>query len=157
MEFVVEELQENDTLDWAHIHYEAFNSFLSILWNDTPSEESFDFIAKQRAEILSKPNAHVIKAVDTESGKIAGVAWWTIYPNERTSEVLEKSLVDPPGYPEINPDARAAFMKNIYGARRTIMGTRPCVLLNALVVKPEFQRRGIGHLLVSWGTKEMDR
>jgi GNAT superfamily N-acetyltransferase len=157
MPFIITPLKEKDTLEWCQAHYAAFAPLLGCLWKYPPTEETYAFMAQQRAVTLSDPHTHVMKVVETESGKIAGVATWKIYPHERTQKELEKSLEDGPYADDINIEARVAFMTNLYNKRKSTLGTRPCVLLGSLIVRPEFQRQGVGHLLMEWGCGEADK
>jgi GNAT superfamily N-acetyltransferase len=156
MPFIVAPVEEKDGVEWCQIHYDAFHPLLGFLWKSVPTEQSVKNMAKQRVATLSDPNTEVMKVVDTESGKIAGIAIWKIYPEERTLEDLEKSALEGPYQPDVYVEARKAFMKNIYDTRINVLGTQPCVVLGALVVRPEFQRRGVGHLLMDYGTKRAD-
>jgi ribosomal protein S18 acetylase RimI-like enzyme len=163
MSFVVEPLQESDLVEWAKVHFQAFYPRISMLWHSPPTEKGFELLGETRRPILSNPEAHVFKCVDTSNGKIVGVAHWKVYEKQRTPEEVEATLgedqKDPVANAEIhiNLDARGIFMKNIWTSRREVLGGQPNVMLGVLTVLPEYQRRGVGKLLVQWGVDEADR
>jgi ribosomal protein S18 acetylase RimI-like enzyme len=158
MPIIVKPIEEADLEEWMEVHYLAFQSSLAILWNSRPSKESFQILAERRKSALTEPGAFILKAVDTEANnKIAGVANWSIYPEERNAEELKKSLGSPLPIPEVNHEAREAFMSAIDSSREEIMGTAPVVMLGSLIVRPEYQRKGVGTMLMKPGLEEADR
>lgn len=163
-------IDEADIVPWVKIHYEAFLASDPYRWIHPPTSRSFEQLAAGRRRKLHNPNSRLFKAIDTTSSapisnfnaneveKIVGVAVWTVYP-----EPLK------PGEPERyadgvsvpiegqNEDAMKAFRSGLYSARREVVGAKAHVLLDGIVVSPEYQRQGIGGLLMKWGLEEADR
>jgi len=140
------------------IHYLAFQPSLAILWHREPSEESFKLLAERRSSALKDKGSYVFKAVDTDAdNKIIGVANWHVHPEQRDSEELKKNFGQTLAIPEVNAEARKAFMENINQSRAEIMGGAPVVMLGTLTIRPEYQRKGVGTLLMKYGIEEADR
>jgi len=158
MAIIVAPIELDDLQAWLEIHYEAFQSTFAFFWNQRPSPESYKLLAERRVKALSEPGSYVMKAVDTDNdNRVVGVASWAIYEKERQADEVKKSFAQPMPIPEINCQARDAFLVHINEARVKYMGTAPCVMLNSLVVHPEYQRRGIGTALMKFGVDEADR
>jgi GNAT superfamily N-acetyltransferase len=158
MPIIVKPLERADCEEWMEIHYRAFQPTLSILWHREPSKESFRILAERRSSALTEPGSHVFKAVDTDAdNKIIGVANWHVHPEQRDPEELKKSLGQPFAIPEVNIAAREVFMGNINQSRVDIMGPAPVVMLGTLTIRPEYQRKGVGSLLMKFGIEEADR
>jgi GNAT superfamily N-acetyltransferase len=158
MPIILQPLEPKDVDDWVQVHFAAFYPLMPFLWNASYSPESLKILAQKRLGDLNDPHSVVWKAVDTDNNnKIAAVANWSVYKEERTEEELKESLAGGGTMvKEMNQEARAAFIKGIDWAREHVMGTKPCVLLDTLVVNPEYQRRGIGALLMQKVVDEAD-
>jgi GNAT superfamily N-acetyltransferase len=159
MHIVIKPLEKEDFVDFYEIHYASFSPGLWMLWYRKPSPESFKILADERASsALNEPGAFFFKAVDTDANKIVGVSYWTIQKEERTREELEETHnYSVTRIPEINHEARDDFIKGIDQARLEVLGTAPAVVLHTLLVRPEYQRKGIGNMLMKFGMDEADR
>jgi hypothetical protein len=157
MHIVVKPLEKEDFLEFFEIHYAAFSPIHPVLWYRQPSPESFKLLANAGAASLNDPGAFYFKAVDTDTSTIAGVANWTIHTKERTREELNREAIPVISTPEINYEARKDFINGIDQARLNIMGTAPVVMLHTLLVRQEYQRKGIGNILMKFGMDEADR
>lgn len=102
------------------------------------------------------PNIHYIKAVDTDTGAIAGFARWLI---------LKDHIPNPPPndhgpYWESAEDADyfnqllTSFMAQRAEYIQKTGGN--VVSLDICAVDPAYQRRGVGNQLVEWGVKKAD-
>jgi GNAT superfamily N-acetyltransferase len=156
MPFVVEPLVESDALDLTIVEYRAFSPHLSMFWNSEPSAERFKEMAKFRKSGLKTPGAYFFKAVDTDTKLVVGTAYWKVFKETPTKEQADSSLQRRGNDPERNDAAIEDFRKGIRAARLEIMALEPCVMLGALVVLPEHQKKGAGRLLMQWGLDQMD-
>ncbi|KAF2674879.1 acyl-CoA N-acyltransferase [Microthyrium microscopicum] len=150
-------VEEADLLEVVHVRYEAYAPHLTVLWHRKPSEETFKQLASEMAESLNSKTGAMFKAVDVETGRMAGVSSWKVYETTPSVEELEESFEDRSFPEEYNAEARAAFMANILQARKDYAIQRPNVSLDSLTVSPDFQRRGVGRLLMQWGMDKADK
>jgi ribosomal protein S18 acetylase RimI-like enzyme len=157
MPFEIFSLTRDDLLDWVHIHYLAFNPLLPFMYTSPPSEESFSCLARDRLKTLEFPSASIFKAVETETNKIIGVAYWKINPSERTMEEVESEFILPDPQPETRVEVRDDLWAGIWASRREVIGGTSHVLLESLTVLPEYQRRGVGTALLQWGLDQADK
>ena len=157
MPFEIFSLTRDDLLDWVHLHYLAFDPLLPSLYTSPPSEESFARLARDRLKALEFPSASIFKAMDTDTNKIIGVAYWKIYTSERTMEEVESEFVLPDPQPETRVEVRNGKWAGIWASRCEVMGGTPHVLLESLAVLPEYQRQGVGTTLVQWGVDQANK
>jgi GNAT superfamily N-acetyltransferase len=163
MSFTVEPVTSNDLVEWTNVHFQAFYPLLTVLWTSPPSPRGMELLAENRRPAIDSPDSHAFKCVDTATGRIAGVAYWTVYDKERTPQEVEETLSESQESPEVNAEthinleARRTFMANIFRSRREILGAQPAVVLKSLTVHPDYQRRGVGTMLMKWGVDEADR
>jgi len=113
-------------------------------------------MAKLFGHALTDPSSKVFKAVDTVGNKVVGVAEWQIFEEIPTQETLDETLTALQATPELKNEARVEFMKDVAQSRKDFISTQPSVLLAMLVVDPEYQRKGIGHMMLKWGLEKMD-
>ncbi|KAI9163443.1 putative acyltransferase SID5 [Paramyrothecium foliicola] len=90
-----------------------------------------------------------IKCVDTETGKIVGIASWDIFWKPNGDGGFER----PAGIPWLSGKEKEqceAVLGPMWDLRRLTRAT--CGTdLSAVAVHPDCQRRGIGSLLIQWG------
>ncbi|KAF2397346.1 hypothetical protein EJ06DRAFT_145410 [Trichodelitschia bisporula] len=150
-----------DCPTWVTLHHAAFQpSPLHICWAPGPmSPQSIALQASHRAAALAAPYSFAYKVTDSDkSNLIVGIAQWSIFTRPRSQSEITSSLQMRPPFPGDNTPARAEFMSGIFASRRKWIGDgRPIVILESLVVRAEYQRRGVGSMLVEWGCGEMDR
>lgn len=153
-------LTESDTLAFVKLHFAAFAPiFIPTLFNSPPSEASYLRLAAQRIKAHSKPTAHIFKAVDTTTDSMVGAAVWYVYPEGRSVDDMNSlPFGDASSYvPEQNADAWIALQRRFAEVYSERVGTMPCVDLSVLVVRPEWQGKGVGTMLMEWGIAEADR
>ncbi|KKZ67488.1 hypothetical protein EMCG_06865 [[Emmonsia] crescens] len=92
---------------------------------------------------------HAFKCVDTDTGKIVGMAVWDVYWRERTDEERQKPTI--PWLEGAERERAEAFLEPMWKMREKLLGERRHVYCVLLAVHPEHQRRGIGKLLMDWG------
>ncbi|EPE36377.1 Acyl-CoA N-acyltransferases (Nat) [Glarea lozoyensis ATCC 20868] len=97
------------------------------------------------------PCCNFLKVVDTASGKIVAVAKWNIYDDH----IPEEADLDGDWWEneEEKEFARVMYREYLVPRRRAIGELKGNVMcLDLLTVDPEYQRRGVGRMLVQWGT-----
>ncbi|KAK2765098.1 hypothetical protein FQN54_008797 [Arachnomyces sp. PD_36] len=106
---------------------------------------------------IKDPVGLMVKAVDTETGEILGYARWSMYLSGRTEEELNAPVPQRPANPEIIVELRDNFLNLLDKTRKEVMGGKPHCILNVLAVSPKHQRRGIGALLIGYGSDIADK
>lgn len=126
-------------------------------------------LSRQRAgerlleQLCTESALHIIKCgiTDPVTGKelIIGFCEWYIYKHERPEAEWSKEhpLLDCMWIEDGAEREKArAYMMPVFEARRRILKGSPCALLMYMCVDPDWQRRGAGNMLVSWGTIKAD-
>jgi ribosomal protein S18 acetylase RimI-like enzyme len=89
-----------------------------------------------------------LKCVDSETGKIVGMALWDVY---LTPSDWSKGEI---GWLQGQEKERAeALIGPLWGARERLWSKERYVYCHVIAVHPNSQRRGIGELLVEYGKK----
>ncbi|KAE8450450.1 hypothetical protein EG329_006525 [Mollisiaceae sp. DMI_Dod_QoI] len=111
--------------------------------------------ADVRACMESGGEVEALKAVDEESGEIAGYAvWgWTARANSFVMHA-KANLVRPLGS---NTELRKKYTSLLYKMETEHHPKEPFYELLDLATSPKFQRRGIGSQLVNYGLSRADR
>ncbi|OJD10146.1 hypothetical protein AJ78_08722 [Emergomyces pasteurianus Ep9510] len=92
---------------------------------------------------------HTFKCVDTDTGKVVGMAVWDVYWRARTDEERKRPTT---AWLEGAEKERAeAFLESMWKMREKLLGGRRHVYCSFLAVHPDHQRRGIGKPLMDWG------
>lgn len=110
-----------DTRTLAEIHNDAFaNDVFMELMHGPLADNLVPFAEGIEQLIRDNPNAHLLKAVDDESGRILGWTWWNIYRDAEAhlkarQEAREKMNTPPPT--SISPEAYKDW-------RRVVVDTR---------------------------------
>jgi ribosomal protein S18 acetylase RimI-like enzyme len=159
MAFEIKPLLEADTLNLVKVHYRAFDKAAGRhFFTSPPSEESYVFMAAQRAKVIAKPNIKAYQAVDPSNGDLIGAAIFSIDPEGTSKEKLDNPE---PIMTEYVPEQNAALWRDFGKVMRDgyarIVGTRPAVEVLMLLVAPEWQGKGVGSALLDMGVKEADR
>jgi hypothetical protein len=154
------EATDEDLNAVVRIIYASFKPALGCLYIAELSDASFAKLAQNRASSVTDPNGRAFKAVESSTGKMVGVATWKVYPENRSEQEVEESIRDFSPYhdiPEMRPGAWDAFSSGIKLSRKEVLGTQAHVMLGVLAVHTDYQKRGIGNMLMQWGIDEVDR
>ncbi|KAI4188895.1 MAG: hypothetical protein L6R41_001829 [Letrouitia leprolyta] len=178
MLFQVLPAEPSDIPEIAVIHHDAFaeDPIVGLLMPDVKPDLKNEYDLQYYKKTFA--NAHLTgsvmhKAVDTETGKIVAFAKW-VYPYTLTPEQkTEKEKLDlSRSYPEgTNVELYEDFFKQLDAKRELYTNeekdyweenprvTRPAhpPVLHILVVAPQYQRRGLGTLLIREGLAAADR
>jgi ribosomal protein S18 acetylase RimI-like enzyme len=157
MPFQISPVEEGDCLDWASVHYLSFSSSPSGLYIREPCQETYEKKARDFKNVLKSPSERVFKAVDVKLNKMVGIAHWTIHDKERTDDEIDAEFGLPEPIPEEILEFRKAYTEATWKTRRGLMGCKPYVYLGMLMVIPEYQRLGLGTMLMQWGVDQADR
>ena len=153
--------------DFSHlvkVEEQAYGSskMLSLLFSPSPSISSdqshSDLITNLRLERHVKswkddPSSVYLKAV-TSKGEIIGMATWNFYTDASISRDPWRGMKVPEGG---NQELGNHYFGTLVRAREEVYGeSRSYVLLANLVVAPNWQRMGVGKVLLEWGLQEVD-
>lgn len=118
---------EEDFPALADIHADAFDdNYLSRLMSPKGNTPAAHEVMIGTLQVQTKdPSTHLIKAVDSETGEIAGFARWNIYPSGRSEKELNEPKPPRPENPEINVELRNIMVDVLEKTRRETMGQRP--------------------------------
>ena len=109
--------------------------------------------ANQHMDLVrTYPCAKFVKAYDTESGEMVGGAKWIFFDDpDRRPDLWPK---------EWSPGTNVPLCEFFFGAlerkQNEHMGEKKYLLMGILVTMPEYQGRGIGSKLLSWGLDQAD-
>ncbi|KAI1330764.1 acyl-CoA N-acyltransferase [Xylariaceae sp. FL0255] len=95
-------------------------------------------------------NGYHVKCVDTETGKIVGMASWDIFwrPEEENAWPKPEGALWLEGK---NREKADSVLKPLWDAHEKLFSKQRHVYLPTMAVYPNHQRRGAGRLLLQWG------
>ncbi|PYI11210.1 hypothetical protein BO78DRAFT_413681 [Aspergillus sclerotiicarbonarius CBS 121057] len=149
------------SIERAAIRQSNDTSFVRLIWNNSPPDEKEDEESENEdqfhaIDMLSNPANKYTWIIDSATGTPVAYGWWqhakgkteeewaTTYANRYRPEGMNKALMD--------ATSGARFLK-----RARLLNTRDTLILKELYVRPEFQRQGLGGVLVQRGVEEADR
>lgn len=132
--------------------------FWDAMYPRHDTEEGRKSGSERFKKMMSRPEVHFIKAVDLDTGDIAGFGKWAVFDNYAPD--------DPPTIPEDAPyweteDERAYaehLLKQFVACRNEAIKRTGgnMVNLDVLTIDPAYQRKGVGDMLVRWGVEKAD-
>ncbi|KAI0019415.1 acyl-CoA N-acyltransferase [Xylariomycetidae sp. FL0641] len=102
------------------------------------------------------PNGYTIKCVDTDTGKIVGMASWDIFWKPGP----ESGWPKPEGAVWLEGDARKkaeSVLMPLWDMHEKLFGKHRHVYLPTMAVDPAYQRKGAATLLMQWGIETADK
>ena len=154
--------------------------FRRISYQNGTAQSSLDMMKERGLKAVDDPDQYALKVVDTDTGEIAACAFWE-YTQSMTDEDWDREREEAVKSLKSRPEARQDIvLECIYkeqDSKRRIMGhTRwwgmylyvivlgllsPCanfllLELSSLNTLPKYQRRGIGSMLMKWGTDRLE-
>lgn len=148
----------------------AFATLNSLLFTTyPPSPESQRRLTDTRLKALAAAQASTFKAVDNHTGRIIGVARWTVSAGEDVEYTLDEAVEEilARSVPETNEACARGFYSMAGHARREILGIPdeegrvvkfvPRVELETLFMRPEYTGDGVASALLRWGIEEARR
>lgn len=117
--------------------------------SDLPS--SWDFWREAMAEGLQDPCEHTVVAEDmsTAPPTVVGFAKWKALP-------AGTEIPQPPTEWPADPELGTAFFHLMWRKHKEMSGGRPHWYLDLLTTKKDYQKKGIGRMLVEWGLERVD-
>ena len=106
------------------------------------------------------PHCTFLKAVDTSTNTIVGMAKWQVYDNELPAGFDSGEEIPVADY---WPEEEKSYVRHMLGEfvkdrHEKLRETRGnLVSLDILTIDPAWQRRGVGDALVKWGTGKADQ
>ena len=102
MAITISPLEANEIAEFVRIELEAFRSHprIPMLWRRGYTDDLYAFYEAGKTESFHDPEYRLMKAVDSETGKIVAASEWTFALD--TAKQQEKQPVDPKGVPPNN-------------------------------------------------------
>ncbi|OCL10895.1 hypothetical protein AOQ84DRAFT_336738 [Glonium stellatum] len=160
MPLKVVHVEESDMADFVRIQNAAFTTGMAskLIPKPVTPERFAKSVNNHLNSMRNEPDCHFLKVIDTDINKIISCAKWRINLEERSEEVVERSLPKPR---EPQPDscvgAEKDFVTYLANSRRDFMGVKPFYFLHMLITLPEHHRRGAGAMLLKWGLDQADK
>jgi len=130
---------------------------------DWRSEDFAHMVAVAQGRVTQglPPQEVLLLVVDTESGKAAAFAQWILPPPE-SGPGSEEAENDPAWAPHplrgLNRELHDETVRSCVGAKAKALGVRKrFCLLHQLYTHPDYQRKGLAGMLISWPLAKADR
>ncbi|GKZ29890.1 hypothetical protein AbraIFM66950_006851 [Aspergillus brasiliensis] len=141
----------DDVPELVQLWYNAFSipSMLAI-WPDTPGVRQW-WESAIRDDMLNKPREKYLKVMDSQTGRIAAYAKWSL----ETSQ--ERGPRFPPWHPDMDARGNEEFFQQLEDARDRLVVGRKNFYLDMLATHTDYRRMGAARLLLEWGCRAADR
>ncbi|KAI9685477.1 MAG: hypothetical protein M1820_010789, partial [Bogoriella megaspora] len=144
----------------ASIHVAAFTNDQAIQIMLPDPEVHKETVMKMLAQQISDPSWLIIKAVEIRTDNITGWASWLKvgYEDAKEGDRAQESphVSDEPLDKKSFKDLRCYTSAHQRRALGQWMSGKRCLKLNSFFTDPQFQRRGVGTMLLRWGTDLAD-
>ncbi|KAJ5690846.1 acetyltransferase [Penicillium macrosclerotiorum] len=126
------------------------------LWPDTSGVHQWLEDA-HRSDLQNKHFQRYIKIVDPQSADSQGRPRIVAFAKWDTSNLDDRGRRYPPWHEDMPGAACEAFFQRADDERRRVMGDRKHYYLDTLGTHPDYQRQGLGSMLVKWGCELADQ
>ncbi|OBT63801.1 hypothetical protein VE03_06933 [Pseudogymnoascus sp. 23342-1-I1] len=121
-------------------------------------EEEIQWAIEHLQESLENDSCYFRKVIDN-SGRYAGFAVWTLDPNSTKTGHKTKQTQRRESWNPASLDVRAwiEVSKHLRDERQIVLnGQQNIWRLNTISVAPEYQKQGVGSMLLQWGCDKAD-
>ncbi|KAF1959460.1 hypothetical protein CC80DRAFT_440970 [Byssothecium circinans] len=141
-----------------HNPHNTFSKFFNPI--HTTLDEAIN-VSKERHIRMWKvnPACHWIKVMDVESRSVLGAACWGINIGEHAPKPNAEKKAFNAGW-HIEGSEEKLFAEKLIGGLMEFIAervARPHIVLNQMIVHPDYRRYGIGRMLIEWGVREADK
>ncbi|KAI0189468.1 hypothetical protein F4808DRAFT_465907 [Astrocystis sublimbata] len=130
-----------------------FQAFFPYGKGEQAREKAIAECATRLASWHEDPTSYWQKMVDTDTGRIAGTAFWNICERDPFEE---KQKMEVTWYPDNGGRRFVEQFLDIFGKPRARVGRRPQVYLFILLTHPDYRRKGIAQTCLNWGMNKAD-
>lgn len=158
MAIEVREAREDDMpriFEITSLAFQRNEPFWDAWWPQHWTADGRKAGAERFKQTMKDPFAKYMKAVDSSTGEILGMAKWMIYDNR----LPEPDAAETGHWLSEDEEKYATYMAGIFLVERNAAIQRTkgnLVSLDVLAVDPAYQRKGVGHALVQWGVNKGD-
>ena len=162
MQFELRPLLKEHAREAALLTQAAYknNPFRQILWPDGAPSALVEKVTERVEKTLSSPENSAIQIYDTDAQKIASFALWNYTPPMSDEDWDREAAERPYAFGPLLPESRdlcAPFLVQETLAKRRVMGNGARWWeLDSLATAPEYERKGLGSMLVRWGIERME-
>ena len=161
MQFEIRPLPKEDAREAALLVQAAYknNPFRQLLWPDGTPSGLVDKVLERIEKTLSDPECSAVQIYDTSAQKMAALALWN-YTRPKNDEEWDREAVErPDSLGTLSPTSKdiiVPFLLEETAAKRRIMGSTRWWELDTLSTAPEYQRKGLGSMLMKWGIEQLE-
>jgi hypothetical protein len=111
----------------AHIRVISFknNRLNHLMFPNSEAPENEEVSLSSIQDQAQDPHTQFYKAVDTETGEIAGYTRWALYPKGRSEEEFDAPGPQRPENPEVNVELKDVIVRLLRSSQKKVMGGKP--------------------------------